>query len=346
MQLKLPASQRSQVLGDQRRHSPRPRSAASRTTPSGSRQTSVASSFQPSTAREDDRPAQSTTVEQSLDGPKEPITVAPNLDGRMQATPDSILAALSKSDIQEMKSFTKPPSGVIQVCQALCLCFGVPPKKVPTPEGLKRDDYLAPCQKDLLGNAGFLSKLANFDKDNIPAGVMNKLLSLEADPSFDPDKIKKVSAVASNLCRWVRAIIAYDRSAKASQAESKRYTTAEDRPPSPTTQSTVSRDTTGASEALAASDAPTLTEEGAPVRIVPPEGASAAVTAAAVPAALAAPAAPAAKGAMPSKLRRPKSPDEHRKGLPNLEQPTRRAASSGAKPRAAADAAERRRAAR
>merc|ERR1719329_1819124 len=105
--LQLPASKRSQVLGDQRRHSPRPRSAESRTTPAGSRQTSAASSFQPGAVREDDSFAQTMSMDASF---KQPITE--DTDGLAQVTPDlaaaAALSTISRTDIKELRSFNKP----------------------------------------------------------------------------------------------------------------------------------------------------------------------------------------------------------------------------------------------
>lgn len=61
------------------------------------------------------------------------------------------LSQLSKGDIVEVNAMKKPPGGVVLVSKALCWCFGVKPKKVPSPDGKgKIDDYWDPSKKALL----------------------------------------------------------------------------------------------------------------------------------------------------------------------------------------------------
>lgn len=58
------------------------------------------------------------------------------------------LSQLSKGDIVEVNAMKKPPGGVVLVSKALCWCFGIKPKKVPSPDGKgKIDDYWDPSKK-------------------------------------------------------------------------------------------------------------------------------------------------------------------------------------------------------
>lgn len=63
----------------------------------------------------------------------------------------------------------------------------------------------------MLSDARFLDSLLNFDKDNIPDHVIEKIRKQYlTNPDFDPEKIKKVSTACEGLCRWVFAMSEYD----------------------------------------------------------------------------------------------------------------------------------------
>lgn len=67
----------------------------------------------------------------------------------------------------------------------------------------------------MLSDARFLDSLLNFDKDNIPDNVIEKIRKVYlANPDFDPEKIKKVSTACEGLCRWVYAMSEYDKVSK------------------------------------------------------------------------------------------------------------------------------------
>lgn len=60
-----------------------------------------------------------------------------------------------------------------------------------------------------------MDSLINYDKDNIPERVMEKIRSnYLTNINFDPDKIKTASTACEGLCRWVYAISEYDKVAK------------------------------------------------------------------------------------------------------------------------------------
>lgn len=55
------------------------------------------------------------------------------------------------------------------------------------------EDYWGPSKR-VLGDMKFLEGLINFDKDNIPVKVMQKLSEkILHDENFDPEKIKTAS---------------------------------------------------------------------------------------------------------------------------------------------------------
>jgi len=125
------------------------------------------------------------------------------------------LKNLKKADIVEVKNLKTPPEGVVHVSKAMCWCFDVKPKKVTAPDGrTKIDDYWEPAKKYVWGDTRLIDRMLGFDKDNIPADIMEKLKPLEEDPSFEPEAIKKASVAAYGICKWVRAMIVYDGVAK------------------------------------------------------------------------------------------------------------------------------------
>ncbi len=76
------------------------------------------------------------------------------------------------------------------------------------------DDYWEPSKKKLYSDTNLLRKLIEYDKDNIPASVIEKVKPFESNPNFDPEAVKKSSVAAAGICKWVRAMIVYERVAR------------------------------------------------------------------------------------------------------------------------------------
>ena len=135
----------------------------------------------------------------------------PALEGAIRA-----LQTLKKSDIAEVKAMKKPPDGVKITMEAVCIMLSVAPKMVPNPDGKgpKVPDYWEPSQKEVLGDPKFLQRLLDYDKDNISIAIMDKVRPFGAREDFTPDRIKQASIAAAGLCKWVHAMITYDRVAK------------------------------------------------------------------------------------------------------------------------------------
>ncbi|NXP46066.1 DYH7 protein, partial [Heliornis fulica] len=137
--------------------------------------------------------------------------VIPALEAALDA-----LDTLKPSDITIVKSMKKPPSGVKLVMAAICVMKGIKPEKIAHPAGRRGKilDYWTPSMK-LLGDMNFLKDLREYDKDNIPAAVMQKIRAIYlTNPEFDPQKVAKASSAAEGLCKWVMAMEMYDRVAK------------------------------------------------------------------------------------------------------------------------------------
>ncbi|XP_046502836.1 dynein axonemal heavy chain 12 isoform X9 [Equus quagga] len=128
----------------------------------------------------------------------------------------SALDTLKPADITIVKSMKNPPSGVKLVLAAICVMKDIKPEKISDPSGTggKILDYWGPSKK-LLGDMNFLRDLREYDKDNIPVTVMQKIRGeYLTNPEFDPPKIAKASSAAEGLCKWIMAMEVYDRVAK------------------------------------------------------------------------------------------------------------------------------------
>jgi dynein heavy chain len=125
-----------------------------------------------------------------------------DLEAAMPAMNNAIKAldSLSKNDIVEIKNFKSPPPLVQKVLEAVCILLGSAP------------DW--DTAKKVMSDTGFLQRLKDYDKDNIPPATIKKILKYYNDEEFEPDKVQKVSSAAKSLCMWVRAMKVYDEVAK------------------------------------------------------------------------------------------------------------------------------------
>lgn len=90
----------------------------------------------------------------------------------------------------------------------------IKPERVQQPDGTSVEDYWRSALR-MLSDVKFLDSLINFDKDNIPDNVIEKIRKeYLKNPDFDPEKIKKVSTACEGLCRWVYAMSEYDKVSK------------------------------------------------------------------------------------------------------------------------------------
>ncbi|KAM9752840.1 dynein axonemal heavy chain 12 [Menidia menidia] len=128
----------------------------------------------------------------------------------------SALNTLKPTDITIVKSMKNPPSGVKLVMAAVCVMKDLKPDKIADPAGTGKKvfDYWGPSKK-LLGDMNFLRDLKEYDKDNIPVPVMQKIRAeYMTNPDFDPSIVAKASSAAEGLCKWIKAMEVYDRVAK------------------------------------------------------------------------------------------------------------------------------------
>ena len=120
----------------------------------------------------------------------------------------SALNAVRRSDLEELKSMTKPPPKAAKVLEALCVLLGV--------------GGAAPTWADastLLLGVAFPRALSEFDKDSVSAAALSSLTTYVDDPEFTPEAVGKASSSSvAALCAYVRGMHAYCTFAAARRA--------------------------------------------------------------------------------------------------------------------------------
>lgn len=125
---------------------------------------------------------------------------------------NAALQTLTSNDITFVKSLSSPPMTVKIVMEGVCIMKDIKPERIPNPKGVGQiDDYWA-ASKKMLTDMKFLDSLLNFDKDNIPPRIIQKIQErILTNENFDPEKVRTASVAAEGLCKWIRAIVEYDK---------------------------------------------------------------------------------------------------------------------------------------
>ena len=102
--------------------------------------------------------------------------------------------------MSELKAYAKPPALVELCLQGVMTAL----KKPPTWDEAKKQ----------LGDANFLLKLLEFDKDQLVDALLSKIKKFTDLPEFSAESVGKVSGAARGLCQWVHAMYTYGSVAK------------------------------------------------------------------------------------------------------------------------------------
>ncbi|MEW5313998.1 MAG: hypothetical protein WDW38_005527 [Sanguina aurantia] len=113
---------------------------------------------------------------------------------------EEALDVLTKKDMAELKAYAKPPTLVEVTLSAVMTVL----RRPATWEESKKQ----------LGDANFMMKLKEFDKDKLDDGLLKKIAKITVNPDFQPEIVGKVSGAALGMCLWVRAMETYGVVAK------------------------------------------------------------------------------------------------------------------------------------
>lgn len=139
------------------------------------------------------------------------------------------LDTIKPKDINEIKALGNPPLAIRTTMHAVCVMLDRKCEKTPKKDNPKvmEDNWWFTAQK-MMNEKNFLEDLLNFEKDNIPEHVIEKIRGqFLNDPEFKPSRVSKASAAAKGLCEWVikleqyHSLVVYIRPKKQALAESK-----------------------------------------------------------------------------------------------------------------------------
>lgn len=125
---------------------------------------------------------------------------------------NAALQTLTSQDISVVRTMRAPPVGVKIVMEGICITKDVKPERVPNPSGVGViEDYWV-ASKKVLTDMRFLDSLLHFDKDNIQPRIIQKLQErILTNESFDPELIRSASTACEGMCKWISAIVKYDK---------------------------------------------------------------------------------------------------------------------------------------
>lgn len=125
---------------------------------------------------------------------------------------NNALQTLTSGDITFVKSLKTPPITVKVVMEGICIMKDVKPERVTNPSGIGTIEDYWTSSKKMLTDMKFLDSLLHFDKDNIPPRIIQKIQErILTNENFDPEKVKAASVACEGLCKWISAIVEYDK---------------------------------------------------------------------------------------------------------------------------------------
>lgn len=122
---------------------------------------------------------------------------------------EQALEKLEKKDLAEIRSYAAPPPAVEKVMNAVMIILI---NEKPNWQNTKKE----------LNDPNFMSRIKNYNKDEIPNKTLKKLEAYTQLPEFSPKVLEGISIAAMALCKWVHALEAYGKTFR--DVEPKRQT--------------------------------------------------------------------------------------------------------------------------
>mmetsp|Transcript_25558 Transcript_25558/g.31011 ORF Transcript_25558/g.31011 Transcript_25558/m.31011 type:complete len:150 (+) Transcript_25558:209-658(+) len=104
------------------------------------------------------------------------------------------LSSLDQSSLREVKSFAAPPQPVKELFESVLVCLG------------ESDVSWNNSRKQMGNPPAFIEKLIKFDPATVDAQMIRKLDKYIDRPSFEMEKMKKVSKACAGVLTWVLAV--------------------------------------------------------------------------------------------------------------------------------------------
>jgi len=128
---------------------------------------------------------------------------------------------LSPADVTEMSKVNVPSEGLKIVAQSLDYFFiedGLKEKQYMLKKEKANDpdvfDYWTSCKKKVLAKGGLLQRMKDYNKDEVPLELIEKMTPLISLPSFSDAALKNAGKAALGIGNWCKAIIEYDNAMK------------------------------------------------------------------------------------------------------------------------------------
>lgn len=128
---------------------------------------------------------------------------------------EEALNALTPADITALRTMKSPPISVKIVMEAICILKEIKPEKVAAGSGSGTVEEYWGASKKLLADPKFVETLIAFEKEAIAVPILKKLQDkVLCNEAFDPEKVKLASIACESLCKWVIAVVQYEKAAK------------------------------------------------------------------------------------------------------------------------------------
>lgn len=128
------------------------------------------------------------------------------------------LNALDVNDFYELKAMTVPTKTVVMMFEITCLMMKKPkPRKPNDPKKAEHDPdgYFELSKKTLLNEPkGFLQSMKDYDKDNIPDALIQKVTPMMERDEVKIEQVRKASKALVAVHTWCNAMITYHETLK------------------------------------------------------------------------------------------------------------------------------------